>query len=328
MIDRGGHCSIADEHNLKGGVSLSGQGRNCFLVTEPQRNSASPPISVVFSGTSDSDRYEWMEKLIEGFDGVKHEQPVDRSSPAKAASGAAASPNSKTGQAKRGSEASTSTAISQAELPKLTGSLKKKAVGGTFGVKTVKKRYFRLEAGELRYYEGEQMKPSQLKGTVQISGCKLVTEKDKLAVTIEMTDGKSLEMEADNETDAKRWSAAIQETILILSGAGGAGGSKKDKKRREDVATEKIVEKSAPSKSAAKDPLSFKTEATKGFLKESLQDHFLLGGLENFDPLIDSLNLVVGLPGDVVIWQDTIGDLFYGNTTNEFHVIALQSSDL
>jgi len=34
IINKGGHCDMADAHNVKG-VSLSGQGKNCFIVTEP-----------------------------------------------------------------------------------------------------------------------------------------------------------------------------------------------------------------------------------------------------------------------------------------------------
>ena len=59
LVDRGGHCDTADEHNVKS-VSLSGQGKNCFIVAE-----AGSGISVIFSAPSDSDRVDWLEKLIE-----------------------------------------------------------------------------------------------------------------------------------------------------------------------------------------------------------------------------------------------------------------------
>ena len=75
IVDRGGHCDTADEHNIKS-VSLSGQGKNCFIVTEAAAGrGGSSQISVIFSAPSDSDRVDWLEKLIEAFNGTKHDMP-------------------------------------------------------------------------------------------------------------------------------------------------------------------------------------------------------------------------------------------------------------
>lgn len=74
IINRGGHCDIADEHNVKT-VSLSGQGKNCFMVTEPALNSSQ--VSIIFSSTSESEKLDWMEKLMDAFGGVCHEMPAD-----------------------------------------------------------------------------------------------------------------------------------------------------------------------------------------------------------------------------------------------------------
>ena len=124
----------------------------------------------------------------------------------------------------------------QVEFPKRIGPLRKKAVGGTFGVKSVKKRWFRLESGELRYYNEEQMKPSQLKGTVQIAGSNLSSDKDKRVFSLHMADGKLLEMEASSETDALMWVNAIRETQEILR----SSRRKKERRRRDDVGLEKV----------------------------------------------------------------------------------------
>jgi CRP-like cAMP-binding protein len=149
-----------------------------------------------------------------------------------------------------------------------------------------------------------------MKGTVQINGSKIIPNpKDKLSVVLEMADGKTLDMEAKDETSAKAWINAIQETLSIFQSN---ATSKKDKKRRDDVVMEKSSEaKTTPKTNTKTTAASYKSEGTKTFLRDSLQDHFLLGSLDNFNPLIDSLNLIVSLPGDVVIWQDDIGDLFF-----------------
>ena len=294
-INKGGHCDIADDHNIKG-VSLSGQGKNCFVVTEPV--SASSTISVVFSAKSDAERVDWLEKLIEAFGGIKHAFPHD--SEYLADSSLALATPKKEEESNIGDDV-------QVELPKLTGPLKKKAVGGTFGVKSVRKRWFRLESGELKYYGEEQMKPSQLKGTVQISGSKLSTDKDKRNFSLRMNDGKILEMEASSESNAQMWIDAIRETQSILGGSTG----KKERKRRDDVKLEKSsVSKTRTSSLTKKSDIS-KSNETRSFIKTALKDHFLLNGLEDFDPLVDAMAPQIGLPGDVVIHQDTIGDMFY-----------------
>lgn len=51
------------------------------------------------------------------------------------------------------------------DFPHKQGFLKKTSSGSsTFGLKSIKKRWFRLEAGELRYYEDEDVRASKLKG--------------------------------------------------------------------------------------------------------------------------------------------------------------------
>ena len=295
IVDRGGHCDTADEHNIKS-VSLSGQGKNCFIVTEAAAGrGGSSQISVIFSAPSDSDRVDWLEKLIEAFNGTKHDMP-------DMGIGLAKSPTR--AEKERPTSTAKPTTQVQIEFPKIIGALKKKAVGGSFGVRTVKKRWFKLEAGELRYYSEEKMKPSTLKGTVQIAGSQLIPEKDKKALTLQMADGKKLEMEADSESMAIQWSDAIKETISILtdSDGGGEGGrGRKKKERRDDVDRQQQKPLSSTRKSMVPS-VSYKTTATKDFIKAALQDHFLLGTLEDFNPLIDALTLQVLLETSIKLF--------------------------
>ena len=298
-VSKGGHCDTADEHNVKG-VSLSGQGKNCFVVTEPIGTKSSS-ISVIFSAKSDTDRVDWLEKLVEAFEGIEHKFPLGTETLPHL------SPEPVTnvkinGGSNRGVEI-------QVEFPKLIGPLRKKAVGGTFGVKSVKKRWFRLESGELRYYGEDQMKPSQLKGTVQIAGSKLLNEKNRKNFSLSMADGKLLEMEASNESDAQMWIDAIKETQAILAGS----IERKERRRRDDVNLEKVTESKGRLGGNTVDTIRpiHKSKETRSFIKHSLQDHFLLNSLDDFDPLVDAMAPQVGLPGDVIIRQDTVGDMFY-----------------
>lgn len=53
-------------------------------------------------------------------------------------------------------------------------------------------------------------------------------------------------------------------------------------------------------------------------LQEALQNHFMLASLKDKTPIIDAMQLLEFEPGDVIIWEGDIGDLFYvlekGNT--------------
>ena len=126
-----------------------------------------------------------------------------------------------------------------------------------------------------------------------------------------MADGKLLEMEASSETDALMWVNAIRETQAILGGS----NRKKERRRRDDVDLEKVGKSKGRSSSLSNSSDAIqstsKSNVTKSFIKKSLQDHFLLNGLEDFDPLINAMAPQVGLPGDVIIHQDAVGDMFY-----------------
>jgi hypothetical protein len=121
------------------------------------------------------------------------------------------------------------------ELPRKIGVLKKYAVGGFMGVKTMKTRWFRLEGGELRYYASEDMRPIKLKGTVSLAGANLL-DADPESCSIQLQIGKDsagmLMMEATTAKIAREWHAAFEETLLALR----VRGSSSHQKRRQNLA--------------------------------------------------------------------------------------------
>ena len=173
-------------------------------------------ITVTFSTTSADEYDEWVECIQAAVSGVQHTLP---SAPAVV--------ERKTIKTEF------------VEMPRKTGMMKKKSIEGkAFGIKNTKTRWFRLEGGELRYYSDESMRPSKLKKSINLKGCKVPKDVRDNTITLELTDGNNLFMEASNNIEALEWHHAIKETISIVNGQRSDG-----KKRRSNVTLHKSDEK-------------------------------------------------------------------------------------
>jgi cGMP-dependent protein kinase len=216
------------------------------------------------------------------------------------------------------------------EPPIKVGSMRKKAIKGVFGIKNCKQRWFRLEAGELRYYDKKSMKPSRLKGVVSLKGGASVTRSDKHddrdnELQINMADGQNLVLKCDDGDTAAEWKRAFDETIRIFDGA---AAQYKDKKRKRNIAItttaqqqlalqERRTSLSSTTSTHIEEHENLsnltKSEEAVASIDKALQGHFLLGELDRdgHDALIQSMVFTSLLPGDVVFWQNTWGTAFY-----------------
>eukprot|EP01038_Epipyxis_sp_PR26KG_P013978 gene13978-18747_t len=115
------------------------------------------------------------------------------------------------------------------EYPYKTGYLKKISADSSYGLKvSINKRWFRLDSGELRYYEDEDMKPTKCKGVFDLHGAALVNH-GKLSkpetvsdttghtISINLNSGRTLKLEALTHTIAVEWINSIQETLALLN---------------------------------------------------------------------------------------------------------------
>ena len=277
------------------------------------------------------------------------------------------------------------------DFPHKQGFLKKTSTGKTLGIKSVKKRYFRLEAGELRYYEDEDIKPSKLHGVFSFDGARLILDNNLSSVMINIQfQERIMKLEAETPKIAQEWRDVIQSTIDIFEQNKTTYNSEFKKNRRFNVydhiteeekkviranpnTTTKSVSSppspglqselspaktspkrisffnsspppppantsvssgqnnstnlsSSSTKSARVSLLATSSENNAGLLskksfykspqlvellKSCLQQHFLLKEIENINLLLDCMEEKFVSSGEVVIWQGSIGDLFY-----------------
>mmetsp|Transcript_10782 Transcript_10782/g.16396 ORF Transcript_10782/g.16396 Transcript_10782/m.16396 type:complete len:1178 (-) Transcript_10782:165-3698(-) len=281
-------CKVMDRKH-DGGL-LSSVGKFCFRVRDGG-------TTLIFSASSDAERNEWVFLIQEAIRGVVHTLNTQGSSSAAAT------------DIRIPSKTRRVLACDSVELPKKTGMLKKKSIEGKkFGFKNVKSRWFRLEGGELRYYGEKSMRPSSLKKTISLKGCTMPTENkenDGDNITVTLPDGNSLLMIANSADSAREWRTAISDTIMILNKTL-EGESKEAKKRRVNLSNVQYDDSPVVRREVV-----HKSEATVRSITSALQQHFLLCTLQEFEPVLDALQLSIYLPGDVIIWQDSVGDLFY-----------------
>jgi len=292
-------------------------------------------MSGIFSATSEKERDDWMHVIKAGISGVRqmldfrsrsssiHEDPkkmaIAKSSLREPSMTAPppGSPAPSSMSSRGGSEA--------VDMPRKLGALKKRAMGGTLGFKTVKTRYFKLDGGELCYFADEDMRPSKLKGHIILKNAKIIPSSDNKLIVLELEDGAVLQMEAPTPKVAQEWIDVFRITIGHL-----IGGAKAGKKRRVNLTNEGGDTGSSSSSSGATAGggrgsvdqrgsvgglgagLSVqKSRSTTEIIKSALKTHFLLGNITDFDPLLEALLYQPVLPGDVIIHQGTKGDLFY-----------------
>jgi hypothetical protein len=123
------------------------------------------------------------------------------------------------------------------------------SIGSTFGIKSIKKRYFRLEGGELRYYEDEDIRPSKLKDTLDLKQAKVLLENSTF-LTLSLHNGRNMRLEAPSPKLALEWKDALTETISLLQFQKVIHGEFKKSRRfniherRSEEEKEKIVQES------------------------------------------------------------------------------------
>jgi CRP-like cAMP-binding protein len=146
------------------------------------------------------------------------------------------------------------------------------------------------------------MRPSSLKQSLALLGCSMNAEDTKgRAIVVNLTEGNVLCMEAESTGIAGEWVKVLGETMDILNTKNAAG-----KTRRINVANEH----SDPSDNVVRQVVA-KSDATKSVIVEALSQHFLMNSIRDTMPVVDALQPQQALPGDVIIWQGTPGELFY-----------------
>lgn len=304
-----------------------GVGKFSFIIKDKE-------MSAIFSATSERERDDWMHVIKAGISGVRqsldfrprtfsvhedtHKIAISKSSLREPSMSAAAPPPG-IPSSPRGS--SKGAGGGEVDMPRKLGALKKRALGGTLGFKTVKTRYFKLDGGELCYFADEDMRPSKLKGHIVLANAKILPNPDNKLIVLELDDGAVLQMEAPTPKIAQEWIDVFRITINNL-----IGGAKAGKKRRVNLANEGSDtgsgSASGPRKSITPAGSNGsgsggggvavqKNRITTEIIKSALKTHFLLGSITDFDPLIEALLYQPVLPGDVIIHQGTKGDLFY-----------------
>jgi cAMP-dependent protein kinase regulator len=357
-------------------------------------------ITLTLYTENENDRKEWIEVVTEAINGIEHELT----------SKALIIPSFNDNRQNYGPLSDGSSSSSAIDFPHMEGYLKKTSSGkSTFGLKSIKKRWFRLEGGELRYYEDEDVRPSKLKGVLELLGAEVIApdKENSTFVMIQFPNGgRLLKLEAPSSKIAKEWREILNETIFILeqhrniynlefkkarrfnvhdhltedekkgrvsalssSGGGGGGGSPQkpsssspngsnrqslsppsspvppppadgsssparksffSSNKKSDTATTSSTNhasNSPPSSSLTKKFSAFlstndtnektilkshyKSTQLVEMLKTTLQQHFLLKDIHNMNHLIDSLEEKLVFPGEVIIWQGSIGDWFY-----------------
>ena len=275
-------------------------GNYCFMVRDNE-------LSITFAATTDIVRDEWIAQIKDAVAGTVHNAP--------SCSMLIPVPES----------ASTDDKV--VELPRKMGQLKKFSLGGVLGVKSVQKRWFQLDGGYLRYYNAEKvekMNPAVLKRAIALNFASINDATDANIIELKFEDTADvLRMEAADVALANEWREILRETVLALRVCGASGAQTKRRLNLVDVsaAGEEGEETSkAPTKMAAGlrttgkawgKTIYEKTPQIIELIRSCMQRHFLLKTVKDFKSLVDSMNKVIKLPGDVIIAQGTAGNLFY-----------------
>jgi CRP-like cAMP-binding protein len=220
--------------------------------------------------------------------------------------------------------------VSIPDMPHKAGNLTKKAIAGTLGYRNKKTRWFKLEAGELRYYNSAECRPSELKNVIKLVGCSVSPDPNvREAFSLILPDQKTLDvrvaasaprdavahagvglscsmlvvqLQAATAQDARDWIEILKEAINVVDRL---AQRERTRTRRQNIAVENDDRPLAPL------PVVQKSPETMQLLNEALHNHFMLANLKDKTPIIDAMQLLEFEPGDVVIWEGDVGDLFY-----------------
>lgn len=237
-------------------------------------------IQLTLGCDSEKERDEWVTVLKQAItDGIRH---VLKPSSALVLPAYALTSGAKDQQG------SASAAI---EFPHRAGYLKKDSQGkSTFGMKRVKKRWFRLEGGELRYYEDEKVHPSKLKGTLDLQGAEVLekaaensqsppTASRRTSVTncdsdsnffvLRLTtEERTMTLEAPSRKVAHEWKQDLIETIELLRFARANKAEFKNRRRvnvYDRIDADQQQELIQKQKNATKAAFSPSSGSSKGF---------------------------------------------------------------
>ena len=326
-IDLGPKTTVKFTHldRLAASTSVDTRSKYCFIVKEPNdtENSTSP-FSITWSCETEAERNHWVDTIRGAINGVSH--PMSRAAMLKISA------------VQEDDEEKSGFSI---ELPRKIGVLKKYAVGGFMGVKTIKTRWFRLDGGELRYYASEDMRPIKLKGTISLREAVLL---DSVGCGINIQIGEDsagapivLIMEATTPKIAKEWKDAFEETLLALRVRGFGSSHQKRRQNLADISNSKKKKVKDPTKGISTkeeedddddDDNNNENEGnhgdramgfaapdmdsrSKAMITDCLKQHFLMKTLKDLGELIHGLKKVTKLPGDIIICQGSAGDYFY-----------------
>lgn len=338
---------------------LSTQRRFPFIIKDAD-------VELTFFADSDPARQHWMEVIQQAIDGTRHvlDNPVLIFPNYMADTHNKASMFSSTGPGR----------VAATDFPHKAGYMKKISTGtSAFGLNKTVKRWFRLEGGELRYYEDEDIRPSKLKSTLDLRGAKLNLEQSRSGSVfhLELSSGRVMRLEAPSASTALEWKDALSETLALLENLKDSKGEYRALRRynlHEKLSAEEKREvlalmRGGSSKSQPNSPVrrsnslfssgnspppppssqsntppsnfskllnrsssqsmslhdvsmqgAFKTPQTVELLMNCLQQHFLLKGYtssNDFNPILDKLHAKMAVPGEVILWQGSSGDLFY-----------------
>jgi CRP-like cAMP-binding protein len=292
-------CKVETKKQGKSSGKGSNMGAFCFKVRESN-------ISLVFALPTADERDEWAYNIQEAIRGVNHER---KTAIASTASNDAVKKSSRV-------------SFVVIEMPKKSGQLKKMSgQKSKFKVTKLDTRWFRLEAGELKYYGDQTLKISKHNKIMSLKGASLSAleqHNEDTSIHLKLADESIMHIVAPSDVTAAEWRKAIGDSIQIIS------ENEKDnngKIRRYNLAN--IQDDNTPIKL---DDKIFKNSETKATIKTALQKHFMLSDLTDYTPILDALQLQISLPGDVVIWQHSIGDLFYVLEQGQVEVIKNHQS--
>jgi CRP-like cAMP-binding protein/serine/threonine protein kinase len=315
---------VDDDPNMD---SWSGMGRCCFNIQEENGG-----VSATFSAGTDSARNEFTARIYKANEGFEHrstqriadmKKKNERKSSGRRSLSRGSTPEKSSDDDGLGDEPKhISIQYEFVEPPSRTGPLKKRAIGGIMGYRNIKQRWFKLEAGELRYYDNESLKPSRLKGTVSLKDKASLAPMETgrpLKMKILFGEGKNIVMFSDTPEEAESWRRDFLETIRIFEGA---SSQYKDKKRKKNVSMNRKIEvegedgpteRNSSSNLLSRSVRTTMTESSKEVLKIALHGHFLLAefDMDGHNALLEELTFLPMISGDVVIWQNTWGDYFY-----------------
>lgn len=316
-------------------------------------------IVVTFGCDKEHDRDQWVEIIRDAINGNLHYLPLSALTIPEGAIKSAVGVN-----ANEIAASSMHISTVSVDFPLKSGYLIKSSAGK----KTISlrrslpvptKRWFKLEAGELRYYSDEKTTFENLKDVFDLKDAQLLTKENSgsdplTTFELKLANNRILKCDAPSVSEAQAWREAFTQTISMLKHLRKISNleSSLPKVTRRfnvfDSATEEeklnmlkslsaSPKSSTPEQSQTKTNRprftvanffkpqqdsgrslsekqsfkSLKSPETVAMLEEALMQNFLIKKLQDISPLVSILKGHVAVPGEVIIWEGSLGDEFY-----------------